>query len=63
MVGASQVPRGLRHGNVDTGFVRAKSGRDSDNNIIVYWSATNRPSDGAKCWLFISRLRTWSENY
>ena len=62
-VGASQVPRGLRHGNVDTGLVRAKSGRDSDNNIIVYWSDTNRPSDGAKCWLFVSRLRTWSENY
>ena len=62
-VGASQVPRGLRVGNADTGNVRALSGRDSDNNIIVYWSSTNRPSDGAKCWLFVSRLRTWSENY
>ena len=62
-VGASQVPRGLRHGNVDSGLVRAKSGRDSDNNIIVYWNATSRPSDGAKCWLYVSRLRTWSENY
>ncbi len=63
-VGASQVPRGLRIGNVDTGLVRALSGRDSDNNIIVYWStAANRPSDGGKCWLYVARLRTWSENY
>ena len=30
-VGASQVPRGLRIGNVDTGLVRALSGRDSEN--------------------------------
>ena len=63
-VGASQVPRGLRIGNVDTGLVRALSGRDSENNIIVYWSTVaNRPSDGAKCWLYVARLRTWSENY
>ena len=62
-VGASQVPRGLRIGNEDDGLVRALSGRDSDNNIIVYWSPTNRPSDGGKCWLYVSRLRTWSENY
>ena len=64
-VGASQVPRGLRIGNADTGLVRALSGRDSDNNIIVYWTETvaGRPSDGAKCWLYVARLRTWSENY
>ena len=64
-VGASQVPRGLRIGNADTGDVRALSGRDSDNNIIVYWTGTviGRPSDGAKCWLYVARLRTWSENY
>ena len=63
-VGASQVPRGLRIGNEDDGLVRALSGRDSDNDIIVYWSTVaNRPSDGAKCWLYVARLRTWSENY
>ena len=68
-VGAQKVPRGLRYGNVDDGVVRAESGRNSDNDIIVYWGTTNvaanntPPSDGAKCWLYVSRLRSWSENY
>ena len=64
-VGDQKVPRGLRVQNNDAKTPRNASGRDSDNNIIVYWSTTaaNRPSDGAKCWLFVSRLRSWSENY
>ncbi len=63
-VGESVVPRGLREGNVAAGAVRAASGRDSDNNIIVYWDpADGRPSDNAKCWLYVSRLNSWSENY
>ena len=63
-IGASVVPRSLREGNVDDGKVRNASGRDSENNVIVYWgNPNNRPSDGAKCWLYVSRLRTWSENY
>ena len=37
-----------------------QSGRDSENNIIVYWKHSNQPSDGANCWLYIERLSTWS---
>ena len=63
-IGASVVPRSLRDGNEDAGAVRNTSGRDSDNNIVVYWGNANfRPSDSAACWLYVSRLRTWSENY
>ena len=64
-VGSQKVPRGLRAGNNDHQLVRASSGRNSDNSIIVYWANTDarRPSDGAKCWLYVSRLRSWSENY
>ena len=44
---------------------RSTSGRDSDNNIIVYWPSdvSNRPSDAASCWLYYARLRTWHENF
>ena len=63
VVGGSQVPRGLRVGNEEDGNVWATSGRDSDNNIIVYWNKARHPADGARCWLYNSRLRTWSENY
>ena len=75
-VGDTQVPRGLRIGNTDgvsggsgnDGNVRAASGRDSDNNILVYWHyhATDedkRPTDSSTCWLYSSRIRTWDENY
>ena len=64
-VGDQKVPRGLRSQNNDIGNIRQTSGRDSDNNIIVYWSAedSERPSDGASCWLYVDRLRSWSENY
>ena len=41
--------------------------RDSDIIIIVYWDpgtdASKRPADGAKCWMFVSRLNNWDENY
>ena len=45
--------------------VRLTSGRDSGNNILVYWAnaAGARPSDGASCWLYIARLDTWHENH
>ena len=47
------------------------SGRDSDNNIIIYWTApltqygeaTSLPTDGAICWLYVSDLSAWSESY
>ena len=64
-VGSQKVPRGLRNLNSGDNLVRNVTGRDSDNNILVYWSSTDalRPSDGAKCWLYVSRLRSWFENY
>ena len=64
-VGDQKVPRGLRVQNDDTNAPRPATGRDADNNIIVHWvaAAENRPSDGAACWLYVARLRSWSENY
>ena len=64
-IGDTSVPRSLKVGNTDIGTVRATSGRDSSNNILVYWSAdaTKRPTDSSKCWLYSSRIRTWDENY
>ena len=59
------VPSGLRLENNLSKEVRHVSGRDADNNIIVYWSATSgrRPADQAECWLYVSRLQVWSESY
>ena len=44
---------------------RSTSGRDSENNIIVYWPSdvSNRPSDSASCWLYYARLGAWYENF
>ena len=46
-------------------YPRTTSGRDSENNIIVYWAddVAERPSDAASCWLYFSRLRSWDENF
>ena len=61
------VPSGLRLGNTQSGLVRGLSGRDADNNVIVYWgngsNTNNRPADQAECWLYVSRLQVWSESY
>ena len=64
-VGNTVVPSGLRSGNDLTQGVRATSGRDADNNVIVYWEtdATDRPADQSKCWLYVSRLQVWDESY
>ena len=61
-VGDLTVPRGLFDGAA-TPKVRGTSGRDSDNNIIVYWSSGDGPSDNAVCWMYVSRLNNWDENY
>ena len=59
-IGEQTVPRGLRPA-LNAGQARSESGRDSSNNIIIYFSATNLPSDSAMCWLYVSRLNNWSE--
>ncbi|MYC37047.1 MAG: hypothetical protein F4X66_09070 [Chloroflexi bacterium] len=58
------VPRGL----LGSGGAQARleSGRDSSNNIIVYFdpnNVANRPSDAAMCWMYVSRLNAWAEAY
>ena len=65
MVGHRTVPYGLLDESLGEGVVRATSGRDSSNNIIVYWSSevSKRPLDGSICWLYVSRLNLWAENY
>ena len=64
-VGGQKLPHSLRYGASDAGNIRSASGRDSDNNIIVYWDPRDdfRPSDGAVCWLYMSRLRDWFSNH
>ena len=63
-VGDLTVPRSLYTGFViGTDTIRDTSGRDSDNNIIVYWSSGDGPSDNSVCWLYVSRLNVWDENY
>ena len=65
-IGDLTIPRGLYDGFVvGTDGVRDTSGRDSDNNVLVYWSATvgSTPSDNATCWLYVSRLNAWDQNY
>ena len=61
-VGNMLVPSGLRDSDDRP---RDTSGRDSSNNIIVYFSrdASQRPQDSAMCWLYVKRLNAWDENY
>ena len=64
-VGDTLVPRGLRQQN-DLGLpAREASGRDRENNIIVYWShdAERRPASQAACWMYAARLSLWEEEY
>ena len=65
-VGDQSLPSGLvRSAGTDKNYPRTTSGRDSENNIIVYWSdvVEKRPSDAASCWLYFARLRSWHENF
>ena len=66
VVGDQTVAEGLlRKDTAGTYKPRDTSGRDSDNNVIVYWAVdvADRPSDGASCWLYFARLRSWHENF
>ena len=64
-VGDLTIPRGLFDGTVvGTSLVRNSSGRNADNDILVYWTpTTGHPSDNANCWMYVSRLNNWDENY
>ena len=66
VVGDQAIAEGLlRKDTTGTYVPRTTSGRDSDNNVIVYWAEdiADRPSDGASCWLYFARLRSWHENF
>ncbi len=66
-VGGAPVPDGLQVG----GSMKNISYRDSENNIIVYFShpartgtgAKGLPSDGASCWLYVAAFRSWASGY
>ena len=64
-VGDSDMPFGLLVQSGANYTSRTNSGRDSENNIIVYFNLdlANRPSDGASCWLYYARLKQWHENF
>ena len=64
-IGDLTIPRTLYNGFEPADTLRNTSGRDSDNNVLVYWSATagSTPADNSKCWLYVSRLNVWDENY
>ena len=65
-IGDQSLPGGLvRSAGDDKNYPRSTSGRDSENNIVVYWADTvaERPSDAASCWLYFARLRSWHENF
>ena len=58
-IGGADVPSGLHKSGSSNG-VRDLSGRDRDNNIVVHWDDDSRPTDNGLCWLYTSRLSTWS---
>lgn len=64
-VGDQAMPAGLLVKSSSDSKTRDKSGRDSENNIIVYFDldVAKRPSDGASCWLYYARLKQWHENF
>ena len=64
-IGIQELSDGLVTAAGTTAKPRAKSGRDSENNIVVYFNlaAASRPSDGASCWLYYSRLKAWHANF
>ena len=67
-IGVQDVPSGIQVDSSVTdntaagAAVRVKSGRDRDNNIIIHWSddEDEKPTDNSKCWMYVSRLSTWS---
>ena len=62
-IGGLAVPPGLERFVSAAGAKGAglNSGRDGENNIIVYFSGhgEERPSDGAPCWMYVARLGNW----
>ena len=63
-VGGQRYPSGLQDPDPTPPFhVRKNSGRDRDNNIIVHWDGSRRPTDNARCWMYVSGLDRWFVQY
>ena len=69
-IGGASVPDGLIPRNFTSdGYYaqpRLASGRDWNNNIIVYWDpvrSDRRPGDGALCWMYVEEVREWFQAY
>ena len=60
-IGGLAVPRGLVRFTGGTTLADIGSGRDGENNIILFFSNNNdfRPSDGAPCWMYVERFGSW----
>ena len=56
-IGGLSVPTGL----FSMTSVDPRSGRDGENNIILYFTSDpdHRPQDGAACWMYVERLGNW----
>ena len=56
-----ELPATLRQDRNPTGPPRKTSGRDSETNILIYWhnEVERRPTDQARCWLFIREDGRW----
>ena len=59
-IGGLAVPRGIVR-FTDANDPNIGSGRDGENNIILFFSLNNdfRPSDGAPCWMYVERFGSW----
>ena len=60
-IGGLAVPRGIVRFTGGTTIANIGSGRDGENNIILFFSSNNdfRPSDGANCWMYVERFGSW----
>lgn len=62
LVGSTIVPTGLTSRRGTGVVLRGDSGRDANNNIIVYFGAGTKPSDSSACWLYSANLRSWDQS-
>ena len=59
-MGRLQVPPGLRVSNgANRTALDYEVKRDGANNIVVHFSASNRPTNYAACWVYFSRYDAW----
>ena len=64
-IGGVELPDSLRRPTDVSTDGTARSGRDSQNNIVVHFSSgyVGYPSNGAICWLYLSAYDTWANGY